>query len=676
MRRGRTSSLLVTGSLVGLALAPASADAAASTGLFAPYVAQELGSWPESVAFGDVTGDGRADVVATTSYYFDAANDYSLWVLPQRSDGSLGSPVQYRTDASYGSTMAVGIADLDEDGDRDVLVTTEDGLEVWDQRDGGLVHTWTAPAPGARDLELADVSGDGLADVVVNTDTGIRVLWQIAGDLMSSPRGVQLTHGAAVEVEVGDVTGDGLADVVSAAKTSVEVRAQLPDHGFAAPVTYDSGGVSGWALVNGLALGDTNGDGLLDVHVSTGGNSPTARVVTRHQTPDQVLGAPRPLSVLDVPESLEASDVTGDGVDDLVVLHGGWGQAGVIASTPGALPTETLFPVPYASHYPVDGLAVGDVTGDGQPDVGIADYNHGVVLLRHAPAPADVTAPATTITAGPSGGTPDPTATFTFTSTEAGGFECQLDQEPRFTPCTSPKTYSGLNAGAHSFQVRAVDLAGNTDPTPEYRSFQVSAPDTVITGGPTGTVRSRTASFTFGSGTTSASGYQCRWDGGTWHGCTSPASSDGLASEVHTFDVRAISSYGVADPFPATRTWTVETPADLAVSTSGPTTAKKNATITWTTVVTNHGPAGATGVVLTQTVPSGVTSARATGCTGTTTLTCSVGQLASGAGRTVTVTGKVTATKGTLTSTASVAGASWDDVAGNDRATATTSVGR
>jgi uncharacterized repeat protein (TIGR01451 family) len=389
-----------------------------------------------------------------------------------------------------------------------------------------------------------------------------------------------------------------------------------------------------------------------------------------------VLGTARPVTVYDVPETLEAADVTGDGIEDLVVLHGGWNRAGVITSTPGALPAETLFPIPYASHYPVDGLAIGDVTGDGQPDVGIADYNHGVVLLRHAPAGTDVMPPVTSITGGPSGGTPDPTATFTFASNEAGGFECQFDQEPRFSPCTSPMTYSGLNAGAHSFQVRAVDLAGNADPTPEYRSFQVSAPDTVITGGPAGTVRSHTASFTFDSGTTSASRYECRWDGGSWSPCSSPAGAYDLAAGPHTFAVRALSSYGVADPSPASRTWTVETPADLAVSITGPATAKKNATITWTTVVTNRGPAGATGVVLTQTVPSGVTSARATGCTGTTTLTCSVGPLANGASRTVTVTGKVTATKGTLTSTASVASTSWDDAAGNDRATATTSVGR
>ncbi len=42
---------------------------------FAPYVNYPVGSWPESVAVGDFTGDGRSDVATSTSFYFDAPND-------------------------------------------------------------------------------------------------------------------------------------------------------------------------------------------------------------------------------------------------------------------------------------------------------------------------------------------------------------------------------------------------------------------------------------------------------------------------------------------------------------------------------------------------------------------------------------------------------------------------
>ncbi|MDP9442396.1 MAG: right-handed parallel beta-helix repeat-containing protein [Actinomycetota bacterium] len=85
----------------------------------------------------------------------------------------------------------------------------------------------------------------------------------------------------------------------------------------------------------------------------------------------------------------------------------------------------------------------------------------------------DATPPETTITAGPSGATADDTPTFEFSSGEEGSrFACRVDAAP-FGPCTSPYTTGPLGNGSHTFEVRATDPAGNTDPTPAARSFTV-----------------------------------------------------------------------------------------------------------------------------------------------------------------------------------------------------------
>lgn len=80
--------------------------------------------------------------------------------------------------------------------------------------------------------------------------------------------------------------------------------------------------------------------------------------------------------------------------------------------------------------------------------------------------------PETAINSGPQGDVTATSASFTFSSDEAGTFECRIDEQA-FAACTSPEEYSGLALGAHNFQVRAIDLVGNIDATPAERNFTV-----------------------------------------------------------------------------------------------------------------------------------------------------------------------------------------------------------
>jgi len=87
----------------------------------------------------------------------------------------------------------------------------------------------------------------------------------------------------------------------------------------------------------------------------------------------------------------------------------------------------------------------------------------------------DVTPPNTTITARPPSPTRMKTATFRFTSTQAGStFQCRHMTGP-WTACASGKTYTGLKPGLHTFRVRAIDPAGNVDPTAALDTWRVNA---------------------------------------------------------------------------------------------------------------------------------------------------------------------------------------------------------
>ena len=93
----------------------------------------------------------------------------------------------------------------------------------------------------------------------------------------------------------------------------------------------------------------------------------------------------------------------------------------------------------------------------------------------------DLTNPVVAI--DPASKPPDPTnqtgVSFVFTSNKAGStFECRLDTLV-FTSCTSPKAYSVLADGRHTFGVRATDPAGNVGLAAEYAWTVDTPPGTV-----------------------------------------------------------------------------------------------------------------------------------------------------------------------------------------------------
>ncbi|HEV7770341.1 MAG TPA: DUF4394 domain-containing protein [Solirubrobacterales bacterium] len=88
----------------------------------------------------------------------------------------------------------------------------------------------------------------------------------------------------------------------------------------------------------------------------------------------------------------------------------------------------------------------------------------------------DVKLPQTKIVKGPKQGVLGKPAVFKFTSTERGSrFACSLDHRA-FKKCASPHKYKGLAAGKHTFEVRAIDPAGNLDPTPAKRAWTIKQP--------------------------------------------------------------------------------------------------------------------------------------------------------------------------------------------------------
>ena len=171
----------------------------------------------------------------------------------------------------------------------------------------------------------------------------------------------------------------------------------------------------------------------------------------------------------------------------------------------------------------------------------------------------DRTVPATTIGLAPSDPSNNASPSFTFSSSEGGStFDCRLDGGA-WEACSAPKGYTGLAEGNHTFQVRAVDAAGNIDPAPAGWAWTVDtvAPQTTIDAAPSNPSASSAPTFEFSS-SEAGSNFECRLDGGAWGTCTSPHDYTGLADGSHTFQVGATDAAGNVDDSLASYTWTID----------------------------------------------------------------------------------------------------------------------
>ena len=204
----------------------------------------------------------------------------------------------------------------------------------------------------------------------------------------------------------------------------------------------------------------------------------------------------------------------------------------------------------------------------------------------------DLAAPNTTIDSSPSSPSGNLTPTFTFSSSEGGStFECRMDGGA-WSSCSSPDTISpALAEGSHTFDVRAIDPAGNADASPASHTWIIDAgpPDTTIDSSPGSPSNDTTPNFTFSS-SEPGSTFECRIDGGAWTACSSPDTiSPALSAGTHTFDVRATDVAANTDASPASYTWTIDLTAPNTTIDSSPSDPSNDATPTFAFSATEPG---------------------------------------------------------------------------------------
>lgn len=340
---------------------------------------------PRSIAVGDVTGDGRVDIVTANAN----SDDVTLFAGLGSGQYSAGQIFTTRVGAGGELPVDIVITDVTNDGIADVLVgcSTSDDVVVLAASAGSLAapqrFTTLAGAGGDNPVRIfvADVTQDGIKDILTaNSSTSdVSVLRGLGPGVAFGPPTILSTllpdgptSTGTRDVRAGDVNGDNVIDIVTVNSGSRDATVFLGQGGgdFSAPrafrsqTDFDPGGPTM------LVLGDINDDSDLDIiTANSSGITAVAGLGDGRFAGSQIHSGFNS-------RTAAAGDLNGDGLLDYVLPISQ--SVGVRLQTPNGEFTNASA---FTSSTPIS-VDIGEFTGDASLDVAAITTNTTIFLTN------------------------------------------------------------------------------------------------------------------------------------------------------------------------------------------------------------------------------------------------------------------------------------------------------
>ncbi len=487
---------LRSGALGGFATAaiafalPAAALAGDGTFTASPDGPLPVGSTPNAIGIGDFNQDGDPDMAVINR----DSSDLNVLIGATGATFTTSPPIPLPPGTQAGGGPAdIAVGDFNGDADPDLVVSnptaTPSSITVF--TGGGGTNFTSASIPiNQRPTEIAigDFNGDADPDLAVVTFSNNRVaiLTGGAGSTFAVDSIATFAGDSPSAIAASDFNADGDPDLAVTSLLLTKVTVLLGAN--AATFTPQTDTPTTGELPSDIVAADFNGDNDPDLAVA---NSQSDNLTLFSGQSGPGFSAGETIAAGDGPSAITSGSFNGDADPDLAVANQTQGAAAasvsvLLGGSGAAFAAAGGSPVAVGAE-PL-AVAAADFNGDGNVDLASADGGaDGVTLLlgnaANTPPPpggADRTPPQTTIDRSPPATTEKSKAKIAYSANEAATFECKLkgkgvDPDLRaFSDCGAAKIkYKHLDPGKKKFQVRAIDAAGNIDPSPAKIKWKV-----------------------------------------------------------------------------------------------------------------------------------------------------------------------------------------------------------
>ncbi|QHV94573.1 FG-GAP-like repeat-containing protein [Spirosoma endbachense] len=471
-------------------------------GSFAVPVNYPVGDSPFSVCVGDVYGDGKISIVTANGFSDNVS------ILPGQGDGSFRPAVNW---AVGSGPTGVVLSNINGDFNPDIITanSSDNSVTVLRGQLGGVFVRTNYPVGNVPfSVTVSDVNTDGFLDLISANNFSDNVSVLLGNGAGSFAAAINYpVDNQPYFVVVSDLNADGRPDIITAnggsntvsvlygstplaitqqpvssstvaaganVRVPVGISGTTPSLQWYNQAGIVSGQTSATLTLNGVTLSQSGSYSLVatsscnslttNAFTLTVNNPPAAPTVStpanggyfNDSTPECSGTAPANSTVLVyIDNGLSGSTTAGQ--------TGNWSYS----------PATSLTDAPHTVH------AIARLNGLDSPQSNTNSFT------------VDTAPPETTFSTTPPLITNSTSALFRYSNSDAiSTFQVSLDGSDYESKSSTNQSYSGLAEGEHTFRVRAVDRAGNVDPTPATYTWTIDTtpPSVTITssGGPSG----------------------------------------------------------------------------------------------------------------------------------------------------------------------------------------------